>query len=631
MNLPRMMKRAFAFLVVSGTLFSCMASAQEGVVNFDSDRWNVVSGQVVDFMDRTCLTGVAVLKDVEFENGVIEFDMAVTTTDQRSYPGFTFRVQDMRNYERFYIRPHRAPIYPDALQYTPVINGIAGWQLYSGEGFTALAEIPANEWVHVRMEISGSRARLFFGDMDAPALTIPELKHGESKGTIGLMAEPAQLAYFSNFSYRLDDNLQFEAPPRVEPPPGIIQDWDLSQAFPMSSLDIETYPAEDFIGSLEWRSVEPEPLGLVDVARYSGRVGREADCILAKTTLHADRAEVREIMFGYSDAVSIFLNGEMLYFGNSAYRSRDPSFLGVVGWNDSIYLPLRRGDNELLLMVLEGFGGWGFQAKDGDAVFEAAGVTRHWETADQLRTPESVVYDPDRDVMYVSNYDVYNQGPASGNQYVSRVSMGGSIVEMEWAAGLKNPTGMIIHEDRLLVVERGGFVEIDLDTGEILDRHEASESQFLNDVAVDRRGRVYLSDSRKGCLWRFSDGQFEIWLDDQVADPNALLVDGSRLLWGNNRDFRLKAVDLKSKKVSVVAQLGQGIIDGLKKDREDNYLVSHWEGWIYRVTPEGEVTRILDTTTPEIKIADFEYIPKKKQVAIPTFYKNSVIMYHLNH
>jgi sugar lactone lactonase YvrE len=621
--------RIAPFMIAAGMFFLWPLAVQADVVDFDSDRWTIVNGQVVDFMDRRCLTGVAVLPDVEFMNGVVEFDMAVTTADQRSYPGFTFRVQDMNNYERFYVRPHAAPIYPNALQYTPVINGITGWQLYSGEGFTARAEVPPNEWIHIKMEISGTQARLFMNHSETPALIIPELMHGEVSGSIGLMAEPARLAYFSDFSYRLDDNLEFEPAPKVEPPPGIIRDWELSNAFPMSQIDVETYPDTDLLSTLEWQPVHPYPLGLVDVAWHTGRLGREADCVLARTTLHADQDETREIMFGYSDAISIFLNGRMEYFGNSAYRSRDPAFQGIMNWNDSIYLPLRKGENELLLMILEGFGGWGFQAKDGDAVFEAEGVAKHWETADELKTPESVVYDADRGVMYVSNYDVYGQGPASGNQSVSRVAMGGDVVEMEWVGGLRNPTGMIIHKDRLLVVERGGFVEVDLDSGEILNRHEAPESEFLNDIAVDKKGRVYLSDSRKGCIWQFVDGEFEVWLDDDVEDPNALLIDGERLLWGNNGDFRLKAADLKSKKVTTVAELGVGIIDGLKKDRDKNYLVSHWEGRIYRVTPKGEITKLLDTSTPETKIADFEYLPKKRQVLIPTFYSNTVAAYEI--
>jgi len=533
-----------AFLLGGMLLVSYPVNAENEVIEFESDRWESPNMEVVDYLGRTAMRGYAVLKDVEFENGVIEVDFAVEE-DVRGYPGLFFRMQDAGNYEHFYIRPHREPFYPDALQYTPSTNGISSWQLYSGEGFTARTRIEEGTWIPLRIEVSGTQARVFFGNMDTPALEIPDLKHGASKGSIGIMSAPNQAAYFSDFHYRLDDDLGLEAAPAIEPPPGVITDWELSDPFPMSSIDIEVYPERELLSNLEWRRVEPEPQGLVDVARYTGRLGGGPDCVLARTTLHADREGVREIMLGYSDAVSLFLNGELRFFGNSSYQSRDPSFLGIVGWHDSIYLPLAKGDNELLLLLLEGFGGWGFQAKDGDAVFAAHGVEKAWESEKKLRTPESVVYDSDRRVLYVSNYDVMGRGPASGNQFVSRVDLDGTIRDLEWVKGLKNPTGMTIHKDRLFVVERGGFVEADLETGEIVERHEAPESGFLNDIAVDGKGRVYFSDSQKSVIWRYADGAFAVWLDEDVESPNALLIDGDDLLWGNNGDYSVKAAHLR--------------------------------------------------------------------------------------
>ena len=67
--------------------------------------------------------------------------------------------------------------------------------------------------------------------------------------------------------------------------------------------------------------------------------------------------------FGYSDDVSIFLNGRLLFSGMSGYHSRDPSFLGLIGLFDAVPLHLRKGENELLLIVSETFGGWGFMGR----------------------------------------------------------------------------------------------------------------------------------------------------------------------------------------------------------------------------------------------------------------------------
>ena len=46
----------------------------------------------------------------------------------------------------------------------------------------------------------------------------------------------------------------------------------------------------------------------------------------------------KKLNIGYSDDVSLFLNGKILYRGRSAQRFRDPGFLGIVNpENDSRY------------------------------------------------------------------------------------------------------------------------------------------------------------------------------------------------------------------------------------------------------------------------------------------------------
>ena len=83
--------------------------------------------------------------------------------------------------------------------------------------------------------------------------------------------------------------------------------------------------------------------------------------VYARTSIESDRDEVKRLAIGYSDDVSVFLNGRILYRGRSAQNFRDPAFLGIVNpENDAVYLPLRKGRNELVLAVSELGGGWGF-------------------------------------------------------------------------------------------------------------------------------------------------------------------------------------------------------------------------------------------------------------------------------
>ena len=620
--------RILILLVFFLIMLSLSLMAQEDIIDFESESWVKVNAEVVEHMGRNSLIGIAYLKNLEFENGVIEVD--VTVDGKRSYPGIIFRMQSLENYERFYIRPHRAPLYTDALQYMPVINGLECWQLYSGEGYTSGADIPTNEWIHLRMEFSGKQARVYLGETKQPALVINDLKHGVSKGTIGLYNSKDKSAFFSNFKYRIDNTLKFDPAPKIETPPGMIAEWELSRAFKATQRDTEHYPDEKELAEVKWKKVEAEPPGLVNISRYVQFSRTEPEFIMAKTTIHSEKDQMKKFFFGYSDEISIFLNGKILFSGNSAYRSRDPSFLGIVGLFDAVHLPLKRGENELLLLITESFGGWGFMFQDGTAVFLHESLKKAWETTRAFFMPESTVFDPVRNVIYVSNYDGYNRSQKEGKQFISKISLDGRIEKLKWIEGLFNPKGMVVFQDKLYAAEIRSLVEIDINAGQIANRYPAPGSIFLNDVAVDKSGNIYVSDSAKHVIYKFSDGQFEEWLEgDEIKNPNGLHIQGGQLLVGNNGDHSLKSFDLLDKKIRFIVNLGPGIIDGISTDQDGDFIVSQWEGKLFRITSEGQITKLLDMTAPKVYTADFTYISEKNLIIIPTFFGNRVIAYKI--
>lgn len=619
---PNIPKLAAVFFLCF-LLFVATAVAQDGIMDFESDLWVLKDAEIVQHMGRGCLMGYAYLKDVEFENGVIEVDVAVD--GKTSYPGILFRMQSEKDYERFYIRPHRAGRYPDALQYTPGFNGIDGWQLYNGKGCTSGAEIPTDQWVHLKMEVFGTQAKVFLGDAEQPALIITDLKHGVTRGTIGLMGPKDKTAYFSNFKYRIDNTLRFDPPPEIETPLGMFTEWELSQAFDMTQIDLERTPEQQGITDVTWRKVESDPSGLVDIARYEGRKSI-ADCVFARTTIQADKDTVLNLKFGYSDAVFVFLNSDLVFFGNSAYRRRDPSFLGIVGLNDAVYLPLKKGDNELLLLVAESFGGWGFMCQDGNAFFQHESLTKSWELPRKFRFPESVVYDRRRGLLYVSNYFLPGRG------FISKVNPNGEVEKLEWITGLNRPAGLWIFKDKLYAVDRANLIEINIDSDSIENKYPVPGAVFLNDVAFDSEGNAYITDSRASAIYKFSNGEFEVWLQgNEINDPNGLLVDKNKLIVGNSGDGCLKAVDLEDKKVSTIVCLGKGsIMDGVRPDGKGNYIVSDFNGRVFLVTPSGQKTELLNTKTPQLFCADLEYIPEQKLLVIPTLYDNRLMTYRLS-
>ena len=71
------------------------------------------------------------------------------------------------------------------------------------------------------------------------------------------------------------------------------------------------------------------------------------------------------------------------------------------------------------------------------------------------------------------------------------------------------------------------------------------------------------------------------------------------------------------------------VIDGIRIDNEGNYLVSHWEGQPFLVSPEGDIVGILDIGSERLNAADFEFVKEKNLLVIPTFVGNTVVAYRL--
>ena len=89
-------------------------------------------------------------------------------------------------------------------------------------------------------------------------------------------------------------------------------------------------------------------------------------------------------------------------------------------------------------------------------------------------------------------------------------------------------------------------------------------------------------------------------------------------------DGLLKRVELATGSVEPIISLGAGIIDGIRTDESGDFLVSHWEGQLYRITPDGRIERLLNGQPDRWNTADFEYLPNDSVLLIPTFLDNRV-------
>lgn len=332
-------------------------------VPFTSDLWKFENQdyQLEEYLGKQSVKlnkNRAALPSVQFENGIIEYDVAFPQA--RGFIAVSFRAADNLNNEEFYFRPHQSGN-PDANQYTPVYSGQAGWQLYYGEGYGAPVRYSFDTWMHTKLVVSGQYMEVYINDMDTPVL-FSELKRPVQSGHLALRTSGE--THFANFSYSVMEKVTLKGSPKPRPPlaEGTIASWEVSNPLAEKDLAQITSLPPALKKNLSWKKETVEHTGTLNLASVAP-FSPEKNTVFVKVVITSDKDQVSKLTFGFSDRARVYLNDALLYSGTDEYTSRDYRFLGTIGYFDSVYLHLKKGNNEVLIAVSEDFGGWGVKAK----------------------------------------------------------------------------------------------------------------------------------------------------------------------------------------------------------------------------------------------------------------------------
>ncbi len=256
------------------------------------------------------------------------------------------------------------------------------------------------------------------------------------------------------------------------------------------------------------------------------------------------------------------------------------------------------------------------------AMFGQRQLTEIWKTDSVLKVPESVYYDKTAKVLYVSNIDGEPWGK-DGKGSIGKVGLDGKVIAAEWVSGLHSPKGMGLHKGILYVADQQEVVMIDIKQSRIVNRIEVDGSQGLNDISIDGKGIVYVTDSRGKKLYRIQNNKPSLYLDS-LQGPNGVLAhDGKLLIVDNGALYRVET----DKSFTKLADGMEGGTDGIEHTGNGEYLVSCWAGIIYHVKGEGRKEVLLDTRDQQSNTADIGYDPVKKIVYVPTFFRNTIVAY----
>jgi DNA-binding beta-propeller fold protein YncE len=253
-------------------------------------------------------------------------------------------------------------------------------------------------------------------------------------------------------------------------------------------------------------------------------------------------------------------------------------------------------------------------------------LVKKWESDSVFKVPESVLFDPDHGVLYVTNIEGKDSWAKDGLGSLGKMDVNGRVIDAEWITGFNAPKGMGIYHHALYVADIDRVVVVDLHAGKIATSIEVPGAIALNDLSIDPSGVIYVSDSKGKKLYRIAMGKPTVYLDS-LKGPNGVLVkDGQLFVLDNGGMYKVNA----DKTLSLVVDGMEGGTDGIEKIEDEDYIVSTWAGVVYYVDARAKTKEVLlDGRKAKINSADIGFDPKTKTVFIPTFWKNSVVAYEV--
>ncbi len=260
--------------------------------------------------------------------------------------------------------------------------------------------------------------------------------------------------------------------------------------------------------------------------------------------------------------------------------------------------------------------------EEASASAAKASLEMEWDSEVYYPTNESVLYEPNQNILYVSCI-AGKPTEIDGKGHIARMAVDGSIIDSVWARGLNAPKGMCIFDGRLYVSDVNRIVSINLDNPEDKVAYEVPGSVFLNDLTAGLRG-VFFSDMQTGMLHYLESGIVHT-INENLPNLNGLAYFENQL-YALNADGLLRLSPGGEVLETVNSTVTGG--DGLIPLGDNRFIASRWQGEIWFI--EGpEAHKMFDATADEIQTADIGYNPNTQTVYAPRFFANKVTAFKL--
>ncbi|MES2827477.1 MAG: ATP-binding protein [Bacteroidota bacterium] len=246
--------------------------------------------------------------------------------------------------------------------------------------------------------------------------------------------------------------------------------------------------------------------------------------------------------------------------------------------------------------------------------FAQHSLEKIWESDSvTIKSPESVLFDAGSNSLYVSSM---------GSGTVVQLDLDGKVVKAVWATGLKGNMGSALYKNVFYTSEGSGVAVVDA-KGAVLKRIPVEGAGSLNDLAIDAKGIIYVSDTRNGKVYRIEGDKSSLYLEN-MPGANGLLPIGDDLYVVTSS--AIHKVNAK-KEITKIADGFENGLDGIVMVGKDEFIISNYRGLLYYLNADGTKQLLLDSRPNRIMANDISYNPKTKTLFVPSYGTNRIIAY----
>lgn len=250
--------------------------------------------------------------------------------------------------------------------------------------------------------------------------------------------------------------------------------------------------------------------------------------------------------------------------------------------------------------------------------FAQHSLEKLWESDSvTLKGPESVLFDSISNSLLVSSMK-------SGS--VVQMGLDGTVIKSDFITGLNTNKGSALLKNLFYTAEPTAVAVVDIDKALIVKRIPVDSAVNLNDVAINSKGVLYVSDTRAGKVYRIKKGKSSLYLDKMPGANGLLSVNKDLYVLTSTSFLKVDA----NKIVTTIADGFESGLDGVVMIAKNEFIISNYKGILYYVNTDGTKHILSDTRANNIMCNDISYDRKTKTLYVPSFGTNRIIAYKVN-